>query len=435
MRFGLLYELQLPRPWDDRSEHRLIHEALAEVETADRLGYDYVWANEHHFLEEYSHSSAPEVFLAAAAARTKQIHIGHAVVLSPPGYNPPARVAERIATLDLIASGRVEWGTGQSASRTELEGFGVDLATKKAMWAEATEQTANMLAMEPYPGFDGKFFSMPCRNIVPKPYQKPHPPIWVACSNKETIHAAARAGIGALAFAFIDPAEAAKWASEYYAIIKSEECVPIGHTVNANIAMATGFSVHHNETEAKARGLEAFQYFGFALGHFYVYGQHRPGATNLWERFQLARSELPDVAHGNGIGTPAQLRDRMAQYQEAGVDQVIFIQQAGRNKHEHIIDSLNLFASDVMPHLKKDQAARDTSKQEELAPYIAAALKRKQWMAPLAPQEIPTVPAYGKTVVASTQETDKPTYRIGTAGGFEVPMEDLVEKKLRDAAA
>ena len=435
MRFGLLYELQLPRPWDDRSEHRLIHEALAEVETADRLGYDYVWANEHHFLEEYSHSSAPEVFLAAAAARTSRIHIGHAVVLSPPGYNPPARVAERIATLDLIASGRVEWGTGQSASRTELEGFGVDQATKKAMWAEATEQTANMLAMEPYPGFEGKFFSMPCRNIVPKPYQKPHPPIWVACSNKETIHAAARAGIGALAFAFIDPAEAAKWASEYYAIIKSDECVPIGHTVNANIAMATGFSVHHNEEEAKGRGLEAFQYFGFALGHFYVYGQHRPGATNLWERFQLARSELPDVAHGNGIGTPAQLRERMEQYQEAGVDQVIFIQQAGRNQHEHIIDSLNLFASDVMPHLKRDQAARDARKQEELAPYIAAALRRKQWMASLAPGQIPIVPAYGKTVVASTQETDKPTYRIGTAGGFEVPMEDLVEKKLRGEAA
>src|SRR5215469_16508656 len=145
MRFGLLYELQLPRPWDDRSEHRLIHDALAEVELADALSFDCVWANEHHFLEEYSHSSAPEVFLAAAAARTKQIHVGHAVVLSPPGYNPPARVAERIATLDLVSSGRCEWGTGSSSSRTELEGFCVNAAEKKAMWAEATEQTANML--------------------------------------------------------------------------------------------------------------------------------------------------------------------------------------------------------------------------------------------------------------------------------------------------
>lgn len=430
MRFGLLYELQLPRPWDNGAEHRLIHEALAEAELADQLGFDYLWANEHHFLEEYSHSSAPEVFLAAAAARTRRIHLGHAVVLSPPGYNPPARVAERIATLDLIASGRVEWGTGQSASRTELEGFNIDAATKRAQWAEATEQTANMMAMEPYPGFEGEFFSMPARNIVPKPFQKPHPPIWVACSNRETIHAAARAGIGALAFAFIDATEAGKWAREYYDIIKSDECVPIGHTVNANIAMATGFSVHHDEAEAKARGLEAFQYFGFALGHYYVYGQHTPGHTNLWERFQIARDALPDVAKGNGIGTPEQLRQRLREYQEAGVDQVIFIQQAGRNKHEHIVDSLKLFASDVMPFLKQDQEERDRRKREELAPYVEAALKRKTWMRPVAADQVATIAAYGKTVVASTQDTAKPTYRIGTAGGFEVPMEDLAARKL-----
>jgi alkanesulfonate monooxygenase SsuD/methylene tetrahydromethanopterin reductase-like flavin-dependent oxidoreductase (luciferase family) len=428
MRFGLLYELQLPRPWLATSEHQMFQDALAEVEIADRLGYDYLWANEHHFLEEYSHSSAPEVFLAACAARTKNIHVGHAVVLSPPGYNAPARVAERIATLDLISSGRVEWGTGQSASRTELEGFGVDVTQKKAQWAEATEQTANMLAMDPYPGFDGQFFSMPCRNVVPKPLQKPHPPIWVACSSRETIHAAARAGIGALAFAFIDPAEAAHWASEYYAIIKSEECVPIGHAVNANIAMATGFSCHQDEEEAKARGLEAFQFFGYALGHYYAYGQHRPGVTDVWERFQKARAALPDVARGNGIGTPAQLIERMGQYQDAGMDQVIFIQQAGRNKHEHIIDSLKLFSEKVMPQLKQDQAARDARKTAELAPYIAAAMARKQWMAPVEPDSVPVISAYGRSVVASDEIIQKDKYKRGPGAGFEVPTEDLAEQ-------
>ena len=242
MRFGLIYELQLPRPWDEESEHRMVQDALAEVEVADRLGFDYVWANEHHFLEEYSHNSAPEVFLAAAAGRTRQIHVGHGVVLSPPGYNPPAHVAERIAMLDLVSSGRAEWGTGSSASRAELEGFNVDPAQKKLMWAEATEQSANMMAMSPYPGFKGDFFSMPARNVIPKPLQKPHPPIWLACSNKETIHVAARNGVGALAFAFVDPAEAAKWAGEYCEIIKSDECVsgertcssPIGRTRAGN---------------------------------------------------------------------------------------------------------------------------------------------------------------------------------------------------------
>ena len=251
MRFGLLYEHQLPRPWTGDSEHKLFKDALAQVELADRLGIDHIWEVEHHFLEEYAHSSAPEVFLAACAARTKNIRIGHGVVLAPPGYNHPARVAERIATLDLIADGRVDWGTGESASRVELEGFGIDPEQKKAMWAEAVEQTANMMAMSPYPGFQGKYFSMPVRNVVPKPLQKPHPPIWVACSKRETIHAAARAGIGALTFAFVDPAEAGKWAHEYYDIIKSDQCVPIGHAVNANIAMVTGFSVHEDAAEAR----------------------------------------------------------------------------------------------------------------------------------------------------------------------------------------
>src|ERR1700753_4214078 len=147
MRFGLIYELQLPRPWDDLSEHRLVQDALVEVEVADRLGFDYVWANEHHFLEEYSHNSAPEVFLAAAAGRTKQIHIGHAVVLSPPGYNPPARGAERVALLDLVPARGAERGNGSSASRAELEGFNIDPALKKLMWAEATEQSANMMTI------------------------------------------------------------------------------------------------------------------------------------------------------------------------------------------------------------------------------------------------------------------------------------------------
>ncbi len=155
--------------------------------------------------------------------RTRQIHVGHAIVLAPPGYNPPARVTERIATLDLISSGRVEWGIGLSASRTEIEGFNIDTNLRREMWAEATEQTANMLAMEPYPGFTGKFFAMPTRNVIPKPHQKPHPPIWIACSNREIIHAAARAGIGALAFAFIDPTEAGKWAREYYTIPRSRD--------------------------------------------------------------------------------------------------------------------------------------------------------------------------------------------------------------------
>src|SRR2546423_6521298 len=118
MRFGLFYEHQNPRPWvEERAEHRLMKDALDQIELADRVGFDSVWEVEHHFLEEYSHSSAPEVFLAAASQRTKNIRLGHGIVQAPPGVNHPARIAERVATLDLISGGRVEFGTGEGSAQ------------------------------------------------------------------------------------------------------------------------------------------------------------------------------------------------------------------------------------------------------------------------------------------------------------------------------
>ncbi|MEJ5221170.1 MAG: LLM class flavin-dependent oxidoreductase, partial [Tepidiforma sp.] len=259
MKFGIFYEHQLPRPWDDGAELKLFQDALDQVELADRLGIDFAWEVEHHFLEEYSHSSCPEVFLAAASQRTKRIRLGHGIKLMPPNYNPPARIAEEIATLDLVSNGRVEFGTGESASRAELEGFNINPAERRAMWLETTEQVCNMMAMDPYPGYQGKYFSMPVRNVVPKPVQKPHPPLWVACSNRDTIHLAAQLGIGALTFAFVDPAEAKKWVDDYYETFK-RECVPIGHTVNPNIAMVTSFSIHHDREEAFRRGFDGFKF-------------------------------------------------------------------------------------------------------------------------------------------------------------------------------
>jgi alkanesulfonate monooxygenase SsuD/methylene tetrahydromethanopterin reductase-like flavin-dependent oxidoreductase (luciferase family) len=257
VKFGIFYEHQLPRPWNDGDEQRLFQDALEQVELADRLGFDCAWEVEHHYLEEYSHSSAPEVFLAACSQRTKQIRLGHGIVLMPPGYSHPAKIASRIATLDLVSNGRVEFGTGESASRLELEGFGVEPAEKKAMWRETTEQVCNMLVMDPYPGFEGKYFSMPCRNLVPKPVQKPHPPLWVACSIRNTILEAARLGIGALTFAFIDQNVARQWGQEYYDTIK-RVWVTIGDAVNPNIAFSSGFSVHPDQAEDERRGADGF---------------------------------------------------------------------------------------------------------------------------------------------------------------------------------
>jgi alkanesulfonate monooxygenase SsuD/methylene tetrahydromethanopterin reductase-like flavin-dependent oxidoreductase (luciferase family) len=167
MKFGIFYEHQLPRPWSGDSEHKLLHEALEQVELADRLGIDHVWEVEHHFLEEYSHSSAPEVFLAAASQRTKDIRLGHGIVQLPQGFNHTARVAERAATLDLLSNGRVDLGTGEASSAAELDGFNVDRATKRAQWSEAIDALSRMFVEEPFAGWDGEHLKMPVRNVVP----------------------------------------------------------------------------------------------------------------------------------------------------------------------------------------------------------------------------------------------------------------------------
>ncbi len=396
MKFGLFYEHQLPRPWGEEAERRLYQEALDQVELADRIGIDHVWEVEHHFLEEYSHSSAPEVFLAACSQRTKRIRLGHGVMLMSPAYNHPARAAERIAALDLVSNGRVEWGTGESATAMEMGGFMMDPEEKTAMWQEATEQAANMLAMTPYPGFAGKHFEMPCRNIVPKPAQRPHPPMWVACSRRETIHRAARHGLGALAFAFVEPEQAGKWVQEYYDIIRSPECVPLGHAVNPNVALVSGMSLHEDEQEAIRRGLDGFRFFGYSLGYYGLYGQHAPGRTSVWEKFLEVKDSLPDNAGRGGIGTPDQVREHLLRYEEAGVDQVIFVQQSGANRHDHICESLELFGRTLLPEFKERDAVREERKRRGLAPFVEAALARKPRMPALADTDIPVVEAFGR---------------------------------------
>jgi alkanesulfonate monooxygenase SsuD/methylene tetrahydromethanopterin reductase-like flavin-dependent oxidoreductase (luciferase family) len=428
MKFGIFYEHQLPRPWAEDSEQRLFNEALDQVELADRLGLDYAWEVEHHFLEEYSHSAAPEVFLAACSQRTQRIRLGHGIVQMPPGYNHPARVAERIATLDLVSNGRCDFGTGESSSLAELGGFHIPVEDKRAMWRETVEQVANMMVMDPYPGYEGKYFSMPCRNVVPKPVQKPHPPIWVACSNRDTIHLAARLGIGALTFAFIDPAEARKWVGEYYEILKTE-CVPIGHAINPNIAMVTGFSCHPDEEEARRRGEDGFRFFGYALGHHYIFGEHTPGRTDIWKRFEAARDALPEAGGNRGIGTPQQLREHLASFEEAGVDQVIFIQQGGKNRHEHICESLDLFAAEMLPEFQDRAAARERSKRDELAPYLEDALGRKERMRELRDEEIPTLHALGRQIVQQMPEQAKQGVSDVQGGsGVAVPLSDPNEQ-------
>jgi alkanesulfonate monooxygenase SsuD/methylene tetrahydromethanopterin reductase-like flavin-dependent oxidoreductase (luciferase family) len=401
MKIGIFYEHQLPRPWSEDSESKLIQDALEQCALADALGIEYVWEVEHHFLEEYSHSSAPEVFLAAVSQRTERIRLGHGIVQTPPPFNHPARVAERVAMLDLVSGGRADFGSGESSSEAELGGFRIDPEEKRAMWEEGLRVALRCLTETPFTGHDGKYVTMPPRNVVPKPVQKPHPPVWVACSRRETIHLAAQHGIGALAFAFINPEEAQHWITDYYDTLASE-CVPIGDVVNPNVACVTTFMCHEDEDEALRRGLEGANFFGFSLAHYYVFGNHRPGETDVWAEYEATRAqrgyapEAVEAASGAGdrlgaqivqqegffglrgaVGTPDQIRDYLRRYEDAGVDQVIFCSQAGKNKHEDIMESLELFGREVLPEFVDRDERLQREKVKRLEPVVDAALARK----------------------------------------------------------
>jgi alkanesulfonate monooxygenase SsuD/methylene tetrahydromethanopterin reductase-like flavin-dependent oxidoreductase (luciferase family) len=399
MRFGIFYEHQNPRPWEgERSEHKLLKDALEQVELADRVGFDYVWEVEHHFLEEYSHSSAPEVFLAAAAMRTERIRLGHGIVQIPPAVNHPARVAERVATLDLVSDGRLDFGTGESSSGAELGGFLVDRTLKREMWEDAMDAIVRMLVEEPFAGWDSRFFQMPPRSVVPKPLQRPHPPLWVACSRRETIHFAARNGIGALSFSFAEPEDAGKWVREYYELVESEECSPVGFAVNPSVAVVLPMMLHDDERTAIERGIDGAHFFGYSLAHYYGMAQHQPGRTSVWEEFLANRDErgfaraivtaesaplaVRIMQHGLGslrgaIGTPVQVLDLLRRYEAVGVDQVIFVMQAGPNRHEHICDTIELFGERVIPQFAEGREERERAKAERLAPAIERALARR----------------------------------------------------------
>jgi alkanesulfonate monooxygenase SsuD/methylene tetrahydromethanopterin reductase-like flavin-dependent oxidoreductase (luciferase family) len=381
MKFGLFYELQLPKSadgddWDPDAERRIFHEMLEQVELADSLGFDYVFEVEHHFLEEYSHSSAPELMMAALSQRTRNIRLGHGIVLTPPRYNHPARVAERISALDILSNGRVEFGTGESASEMELGGFGVERGLKKAMWEEATREIANMMVSTPYPGFEGEFFSMSARNVIPKPVQSPHPPLWVAASRRETTMVAARLGMGSLGFGFETPEELGERTREYYRLIR-EECFPIGHAINPALAVLNTLMCAPTDEEAVRRSANGPGFFSYSLGYYYnpvTGGQHQPGGENVYRRFldtqdsrlqtqaEIAAAEPTDEVQralfraarsGSAIGSPSTIRSNLLKYEEQHLDTLILVAQCGDRKHEHIMEAIELFGTQVLPEFKE----------------------------------------------------------------------------------
>ncbi|MGH2364122.1 MAG: LLM class flavin-dependent oxidoreductase [Chloroflexota bacterium] len=391
MKFGLQFQLQTPRPydadtWRPEDEQKIMNEALEQIEFADKLGYDYVFFTEHHFLEEYCHSTAPEVVLAAAAARTKNIRLGHGIIQMPPNQNHPARVAERIATLDLVSNGRVEFGTGEGATETEIGGFLTKQKEKKEAWEEATRECLRMMSCTPYPGYEGKYFSMPERNVIPKPLQKPHPPVWVAASRRETVMLAARMGIGALGFGFESPEEAEERALRYFELIRGCR-EPLGAAINPALLTTGNMLCAKTDEEAVERGLEGAQYFGFVFGWMHGHLSHgrdniyrefrnradaeqtaqaRDSATALEPEDESARALYRMGRRGNFMGSPDFIRQSCLRYEAAHVDALLFFSQCGARKHEHIMESLELFAKEVMPEFKERHPLHQRWREQQL---------------------------------------------------------------------
>ena len=364
MKFGIFYELQLPRPWNDESERTLLKNAVSQIELADQLGYDYAWAVEHHFLEEYSHCSAPEVFLGAASQRTERIRLGHGIIQST--TNHPHRVAERVSTLDLLSDGRVELGLGEGAGPAELHPFGTRVRTKRDRWEESVKAIIPMFTRTAWE-FHGEFHDFPARNVVPKPYQKPHPPLWVACSNIRTIAKAGEWGMGALGFTFVSPEAARAWVHRYYNALLNQPGRLTDYPINPNIAMVNGFMCAETDEEAREKA-SGWTFFIFALSHYGRAGISAPGTGNLWEAYQDWRgSDQERQALESGlIGSPETIRRRLRQFEAAHVDQIILLNQAGKTTHEDICDSLTLFAREVMPEFHARQREHEAWKNDVL---------------------------------------------------------------------
>jgi luciferase family oxidoreductase group 1 len=364
MKFGIFSEHQLPRPWGLRSEYQLLQDSLTQIELADKLGYDYAWEVEHHFLEEYSHSSAPEVFLGAASQRTKRIRLGHGVVQLT--TNQPHRVAERVATLDLLSGGRVDLGMGEAAGPAELHPFNIRVRDKRERWEEAVKAIVPMFTKESWE-FHGQYYDFEARNVIPKPYQKPHPPLWVACSNIQTIGKAGEWGMGALGFTFVTPEAARAWVHKYYNNLLNNSKKLTDYPSNPNVAMVSGFmcAATDQEAEAKAAG---WTFFIFALSYYGRKGVAAPGTSDLWSEYQSWKGgpEEKKALESGLIGSPETIRKKLRQFQQSRVDQVILLNQAGKTSHQDICESLELFAKEVMPEFHAAEAEHAIWKQKVL---------------------------------------------------------------------
>ncbi|HJQ82970.1 MAG TPA: LLM class flavin-dependent oxidoreductase [Candidatus Binatia bacterium] len=374
MEFGIFSQMHVP-PWDD--EHSRYLRELEVSLAVEAAGFKYDWSPEHHFLTNYSHQPAPEVYLSWVAARTKHIHVGTAITNITAAVNHPARVAERIAVMDHLSEGRVEFGTGRGSSSAEWGGFAIPAASEtKPMWRESLEQIPRMWRDEPY-AFEGRYFRMPERNVLPKPYSKPHPPLWVACSSPPTFIEAGELGLGALCFTFGTPSEIAAHVRNYKEAVK--RCTkPVGEYVNDNIAVTT--NMFCLEDGDKARWLYAQSKVEVFTEFFFGWLDSIPRPKGMPKEGPVGKLPAPTpeqlkaglAVGGRQIGTPEEIIDVIRMYEALGVDQLIYAPLTLTLDQKYVLESIEVFGNRVLPHFDKDPV-HSTTRQREAALKAKAA--------------------------------------------------------------
>jgi alkanesulfonate monooxygenase SsuD/methylene tetrahydromethanopterin reductase-like flavin-dependent oxidoreductase (luciferase family) len=370
MEFGFFAQAHIPayESGDDPGyEHRRLMDNLEYAVACEQHGVKYVWCPEHHFLDEYSHMPAPEVFLSFVAARTTTLHVGSAIINTTPPVNHPARIAERVAVLDHLSEGRFEFGTGRGSSSTEIQGFDIDTVERtKDMWDDTIREFVRMWREESY-SHEGAYFRMPERNVLPKLYSDPHPPMWVACGSPATFEKAGRLGLGAFCFTTGAPEQLAPLVQTYKEAVAACDD-PVGDYVNDNI-LAVSF-MHCSEDRDKA-----FQAAADARVNYYVALLYRwldnivmPAGMPEWP--QVPPDPSPEVVESmtaaglHLVGDPDDCSAAVQQYVDIGVDQIIVSPLTSALSLEDALMSLEVFGRDVIPRFDTDPVHRSTRMRE-----------------------------------------------------------------------
>ena len=370
MEFGIFNSLYLPHHLTDadpeHAEHNRLIDEVTWTKAADANGFKYTWATEHHFLREYSHLSANESFLAYVAALTNRIHIGTGIFNVTPPVNHPARVAERVAMLDHLSGGRFEFGMGRGSSTTEQKGFGIgDSELTREMFDEVVPQFKRMWRETDY-SFEGRFFSMPPRNVLPKPYTLPHPPMWVAAGSPSTFEKAARMGLGVLCFTMGSPATLAPLIETYKKEIEHAE--PVGEYVNNNVMVTSQMLCL--EDGGRARDIACNMASGYqnSLVFRYLDTFPKPSGLPVWP--DLIPEPTPEgleqqIAKGLVcVGTPEECRRAVKGYADVGADQLTFGMLSSTMPIEVAVEAVETFGRHIIPEFDTDPVHSTTRQLE-----------------------------------------------------------------------